>query len=106
MGIGPGRGTPLAMPPPLPPARLLFTMLLLRVKMAEPTAPGGPWALMIPPPEATRPVPAAVLPFTSDLLSVIVPWFTIPAPPVKLVVLPFTWLLLRVSTLLVPEKPK
>src|SRR5690242_4157099 len=98
MGIGPGRGTPLAMPPPTPPARLLFTMVLLRVKMADPAAPGGPWALIMPPPEASRPVPAAVLPFTSDLLSVIVPWFTIPAPPVKLVVLLSTWLLFSTAS--------
>src|SRR4029078_9082494 len=41
-GIGPGKGTPLAIPPPSPPALLLFTRLLLRVRMPVSTAPGGP----------------------------------------------------------------
>ena len=66
------------MPPPSPPARLPFTSLLLRLRVVG-ADPGGPWALMIPPPEANRPLPAAVLPFTWDLFRVIVPWFTIPA---------------------------
>src|SRR6478672_11380287 len=49
---------------------------------------------MIPPPEATRPLPAAVLPFTSDLFSVIDPWLTIPPPLV--------WLALLLSTSSLP----
>src|SRR5262245_32900514 len=61
-------------------------------------APGGPCALMMPPPEAKRPLPAAVLPFTSDLFSVIVPWFTIPAPLVWLAVLLFTSLLFSTAS--------
>src|SRR6266516_1038006 len=71
--------------------------LLLRVRTV-PTEPGGPWALMMPPPEANRPVPAAVLPFTSDLFSVIVPWFTMPAPLVWLAVLLSTWVLLSTAS--------
>src|SRR5262249_49938831 len=59
--------------------------------------PGGPWALMIPPPEAMTPLPAAVLPFTSDLLRVIVPWFTMPPPLVRLAVLLSTSVLLRTA---------
>ena len=35
--------------------------------------PGGPWPLMIPPPDAMGPFPAAVLPLTSDLLRVMGP---------------------------------
>ena len=57
--------------------------------------PGGPSALKIPPPEANRPLPAAVLPFTSDLLRAIVPWLTMPAPLVWVAVLLSTSLLLR-----------
>src|SRR5215468_3811071 len=87
---------PLAMPPPLPPAVLLFTWLLLMVRVVG-TVPGGPWALTIPPPEATGPRPAAVLPFTSDLFRVIVPWFTMPAPLVKLAVLLSTLVLFNVA---------
>ena len=87
---------PLAMPPPKPPARLLLTVLLLRVKDVG-SDPGSPWALTIPPPDARTPLPAAVLPFTSDLFSVIVPWFTIPAPLVTLEVLLSTALLFRTA---------
>src|SRR5215831_9232082 len=87
---------PLAMPPPLPPARLLLTWLLLMVSVVG-TDPGGPWALTIPPPEATGPLPAAVLPFTSDLFRVIVPWFTMPAPLVWLAVLLSTLVLFKVA---------
>src|SRR6476661_2364503 len=89
---------PLAMPPPLPPAVLLFTWLLLMVRVVG-TVSGGPWALTIPPPEATGPLPAAVLPFTSDLFRVIVPWFTIPPPLVWLAVLLSTSLLLSTASL-------
>src|SRR5712675_410491 len=75
---------------------LLFTRLLLMVRVVD-TDPGGPWALMIPPPEATTPLPAAVLPFTSDLFRVIVPWLTIPAPLVWLAVLLSTRVLFKVA---------
>src|ERR1700722_5427487 len=87
------------MPPPSPPARLLFTWLLLIVRIPVFTAPGPPWALMIPPPEANGPLPAAVLPFTSDLLRVIDPWFTMPAPLVWLAVLLSILLLLMTALL-------
>src|SRR5437763_1129308 len=97
-GIGPGNGTPLAIPPPSPPALLLFTRLLLSVKVTVP-APGGPWALRMPPPEASRPVPAAVLPFTSELFRLMVPWLTIPAPLVWLAVLSSTSVLLSTPSL-------
>lgn len=69
---------PLAIPPPSPPAVLLFTSLLLMVS----TPLMGAFVmtpiltLTMPPPEATALLPAAVLPFTCDLFSVIVPWFT------------------------------
>src|SRR5689334_513001 len=52
----------------------------------------------MPPPEATTPLPAAELPFTSELLSVIDPWFTIPPPLVKLAVLLFTLLLFSTAS--------
>ena len=55
------------------------------VRMAEPTAPEA-LGVDDPAPEVTRSVPAVVLPFTSDLLRVIVPWFTISAPLVQVVV--------------------
>src|SRR5580693_5288684 len=96
-GIGPGRGTPLAMPPPSPPARLKATTLLMRVRVVG-ADPGSPWALMIPPPEATRPLPAAALPFTWLLVTVIVPWFTMPPPLVWLAVLLLTWVRFRTAT--------
>ena len=86
----------MAIPPPSPPARLLFTVLLLMVRVVG-AVPGGPWALMIPPPEATTPLPTAVLPLTSDLFRVIVPWFTIPAPLVWLAVLLSTLVLFKVA---------
>ena len=60
--------------------------------------PGGPWALMIPPPEAMTPLPAAVLPFTRQLMRVICPWFTMPPPLVTLAVLLSTWVFFRRAT--------
>src|SRR5436190_2938545 len=87
-----GNGTPLAMPPPFPPARLSFTRLLLRVRLVVPV-PGGPSKLTMPPPEATTPLPAAMLPFTSELFRAILPWFAIPAPVPWLAVLLSTSLL-------------
>jgi hypothetical protein len=69
---------PLAMPPPSPPAVLLFTRLLLRVRTPLPGKPG--LALRFPPPEATGPCPAAVLWFTSEVLRVITPWLTMRSP--------------------------
>src|SRR5215510_863654 len=48
---------------------------------------------MMPPPEPTRPLPAATLPFTSELFRVILPWFTMPPPLAWLAVLSFTSLL-------------
>src|SRR5690349_21725251 len=95
-GIGPFRGRPLAMPPPSPSAVLPLTTLWLSVRVVG-TVPGGPWALMIPPPEASTPLPAAVFPFTSDLFNVIVPWLTIPAPLVWLAVLLSTLVLFKVA---------
>src|SRR3989440_3366613 len=53
----------------------------------------------MPPPEASRPVPAAVLPFTSELFRLMVPWLTIPAPLVWLAVLSPPWVLLSGASL-------
>src|SRR6266568_3609007 len=77
--IGPGRRTPLAMPPPYPPALLSLIRLRVIVRTAA-AVPGGPWALTIPPPEPATPLAAAVFRFTSECFTVIAPWFTIPAP--------------------------
>ena len=81
-----GHGHAVGHAAPSLPALLLFTWLLLSVKMAEPTAPEA-LGVDDPAPEVTRSVPAVVLPFTSDLLRVIVPWFTISASLVQVVVL-------------------
>src|SRR5947208_12495707 len=53
----------------------------------------------MPPPEASRPLPAAVLPFTSELFRLMVPWLTIPAPLVWLAVLSSTSVLLSTASL-------
>ena len=53
---------------------------------------------MIPPPEATTPLPAAVLPVTWLLMRVIFPWFTMPPPLVWLAVLLLTWVFFRTAT--------
>src|SRR5689334_9372583 len=80
----------------LPGGSQLSGLLPVTDVFASVTVP--PKLKMPPPPEATRPLPAAVLPFTSDLLRVIDPWLTMPAPLVWVAVLKLTSLLLRTAS--------